>query len=78
MNRKKWIIANNDKELARQLAEECDIDQLIALILTARGYCDPFEIDEFLSNDQQMSDPYELIDMDRAVARIRAAMQKGE
>ena len=78
MNRKKWIIANNDKELARQLAEECDIDQLIALILTARGYCDPFEIDEFLSNDQQMSDPYELIDMDRAVARIRAAMDKGE
>ena len=78
MNRKKWIIANNDKELARQLAEECDIDQLIALILTARGYCDPFEIDEFLSNDQQMSDPYELIDMDRAVARIRAAMEKGE
>ena len=78
MNRKKWIIANNDKELARQLAEECDIDQLIALILTARGYCDPFEIDEFLSNDQQMGDPYELIDMDKAVARIRAAIEKGE
>ena len=78
MNRKKWIIANNDKELARQLAEECDIDQLIALILTARGYSDPFEIDEFLSTDQQMSDPYELIDMDKAVSRIREAIDKGE
>lgn len=78
MNRKKWIIANNDKELARQLAEECDIDQLVALILTARGYSDPFEIDEFLASDQQMSDPYELIDMDKAVERIRAAVAKGE
>ncbi len=78
MNRKKWIIANNDKELAKQLAEECDIDQLVALILTARGYTDPFEIDEFLSPDQQMCDPYEMIDMDKAVERIRAAIEAGE
>ncbi len=78
MNRKKWIIAKNDKQLARQLAEECEIDQLIALILTARGYSDPFEIDEFLSLDQQMSDPYELIDMDKAVARIRRAISSRE
>lgn len=78
MNRKKWIIANGNKELARQLAEECDIDQLVALILTARGYSDPFEIDEFLLSDQQMSDPYELIDMDKAVERIRAAIASGE
>lgn len=78
MNRKKWIIAKNDKQLARQLAEECGIDQLVALILTARGYCDPFEIEEFLSEDQQMSDPFELADMDRAVERIRTAVSKGE
>ncbi|MBQ2420127.1 MAG: single-stranded-DNA-specific exonuclease RecJ [Clostridia bacterium] len=78
MNRKKWIIANNDKELAKQLAEECDIDQLVALILTARGYADPFEIDEFLSPDQQMCDPYELIDMDKAVERIRKAIEDKE
>ena len=78
MNRKKWIIANNDKELAKQLADECDIDQLVALILTARGYADPFEIDEFLSPDQQMCDPYELIDMDKAVERIRKAIEDKE
>ncbi len=78
MNRKKWIIANNDKELAKQLAEECDIDQLVALILTARGYADAFEIDEFMSPDQQMCDPYELIDMDKAVERIRKAIEGRE
>ncbi len=78
MSRKKWVVAPADRELAREIADECDIDSLIALILVARGYTDPFEVEEFLSDDQQLCDPFELVDMDKAVERINSAITAGE
>ena len=78
MNIKRWQIAPVDKALAFELAEECGIDALVALILVSRGFCDPFEVEEFLSDDFDLCDPYDLADMDKAVARIRFALEKGE
>jgi hypothetical protein len=52
LNRKRWQIAPCDKNLARELAQECEIDALVALILVSRGVSDPFEVEEFLSDDQ--------------------------
>ena len=78
VSRKRWIVADGDRELARQIAEECDVDSLVALILVARGLRDPFEVEEFLSEDQQLGDPMELRDMDKAVERIRRAVERGE
>lgn len=78
MNIKRWQIAPIDKELARELAEECEIDALVALILVSRGLSDPFEVEEFLSDDLELCDPYELIDMDKAVERINRAIDTGE
>lgn len=72
------MVASGDRQLAREIAEECDIDALVALVLVARGFTDPFEVEEFLSDDQQLCDPFELIDMDKAVERISAALDKGE
>lgn len=74
MSRKKWNIAKCDKELARRLADECGIDLLVALILTGRGCTDPFEIDQLLSDESSLGDPYELPDMEQAVACIEAAI----
>ena len=78
VSRKRWIVADGDRELARQIAEECDVDSLVALILVARGLRDPFEVEEFLSEDQQLGDPMDLRDMDKAVERIRRALEQGE
>ncbi len=78
MNIKRWQIAPTDKALALELAEECGIDALVALILVSRGFSDPFEIEEFLSDDFDLCDPFELIDMDKAVERINAALENGE
>ncbi len=78
MSRKKWIVKNADKTLAKELANECQIDPLVALILLARDITDPVEIDEFLSDELVFSNPYELPDMPRAVERIETAKQKGE
>lgn len=78
MGYKKWMIPQTDKQLANRLAEECGIDPLVALIACSRGMCDPVEIDEFLSDDLLLASPFELIDMDKAVARIRAAIENFE
>ena len=78
VSRKRWVVADGDRDLAREIAEECDVDSLVALILVARGLRDPFEVEEFLSEDQQLGDPMEMVDMDRAVERIRRAMAQGE
>lgn len=78
MSRKRWIVAGGDRELARSIAEECDVDALVALILVSRGLSDPFEVEEFLSDDVPLGDPMELRDMDKAVARIEAALARGE
>ena len=78
MARKKWDFKPVDLNLAKELAEECNINQMAALILSVRGYTDPYDIDEFLNCDQQLSDPFELPNMDKAVERIRIAMENDE
>ena len=76
--RKRWDIKPVDLNLAKELAEECNISQMVALILSGRGYVEPYDIDEFLNCDQQLSDPFELPNMEQAVMRIREAMENDE
>lgn len=78
MSYKKWIVANSDKILAKDLAEECDIDPIAALILASRGYSDPIEIDQFLSNDPIISSHRELIDIEKAVECINNSISEDE
>lgn len=75
---KKWKVAQIDKTLALELARECDIDPLTALLLTARGMTDPAEIEEFLADEVELPDPFSLIDMDKAVDRIQSAIESAE
>ena len=51
MGMKKWQTAEIDKALAKELAEECDIDPIIALIAVERGYTDPAALEEFISDE---------------------------
>ena len=74
MAEKRWLLPTADKQLARELAEECGIDPLAALILSIRGITDPVEIDTFLSEEGEVSSPYTLLDMDKAAARIMQAV----
>ena len=64
---KRWVFSKADKELATSLAKECDTDSFIALIAASRGYTDPAELDEFLSDEINFSDPFELVSMEKAV-----------
>ena len=64
---KRWAFSDVDRKLATSLAQECNTDSFIALIAASRGYTDPMELDEFLSEEVILSDPFELSDMEKAV-----------
>ncbi len=51
---------------------------LLARVLAARGLADPAKAAAFLGAGEPLSDPYLLKDMDKAVARIRQAVENGE
>lgn len=75
---KKWELASIDKELAKELSEECDIDPFVAMIAASRGYDDPEILEEFLSDELLFADPYELADMEKAVECINCAIEDDE
>lgn len=60
---KKWVIKDTDKELAKQLAIECEIEPFLAFIALARGYDDPADLEQFFSNEPCFSDSYSLADI---------------
>lgn len=78
MSRKKWNVAEYDKQLATQLAAQCNVNEFAALVLNARGMQTPEEVTAFLDIHAQLSDPWLLKDMDKAVERIRQAIETDE
>ena len=71
MGMKKWQIAGFNKMLAKELAVECDIDPIVALIASARGYTDPASLEEFLSDEPCFDDPRNLVDIEKAADIIK-------
>lgn len=78
MGLKKWQIANYNKNLAKELAEECNIDPIVALIASARGYEDPMALEEFLSDEPCFSDPHEMADIEKAAEIVESFIESGE
>ncbi len=74
MQYKRWTVNPPEKALAAELSEECNIDPFVALIAAGRGYTDPLELEELLSPDCIMADPFELSDMEKAVEIISDAI----
>ncbi len=75
---KKWVFKQADKALATDLAKECGISGFTALLLVSKGICDPFEIDEFLSDELVLQDPYSFVDMQKSVERINFAIENNQ
>ena len=75
MGFKKWIVSNYDKALAKELAEECDVEPIVALIASARGYTDPMDLEQFLDNEPVFSNPYEMADILLAAEIVNAAVE---
>ncbi|MBQ4155359.1 MAG: DHH family phosphoesterase, partial [Clostridia bacterium] len=75
---KEWVFSEIDKQIANNLAVECGIDSFTAYLLCSKGICDPFLVDEFLSDEVFLQDPYCFSDMDKGVERILLAIENGE
>ncbi len=76
---KRWRSRLNDDRTALALAQQFDLPEIVARVLAARGV-GPDDAELFLTPTLRalLPDPAHLIDMDRAVARIVAAINAGE
>ena len=77
MSFRRWRIAKSDKMLSRSVAQRFGIDGFAAHLLTSRGFCSDELIADMLGLEDDTADfidPFEIIDMDKAVSRIRRAI----
>ena len=75
----KWILPETPSaEQIDEIVQKTGTTRLVAAILSVRGFSSD-EAAVFLEKDFKTStDPYLFRDMERAVSRIRAAIQEGE
>lgn len=74
---RKWEVAALDKERAQRLSEEYDLPSFLGIMLDIRGFHTREDI-EGLLHGGDLADPYRMKDMDKAVERIRRAVEDFE
>ncbi len=75
---KRWHISVLDKELANGLVKQYGLPAFTAILLSIRGITEPTQIEAFFSEEETLSDPFLIKDMDKAVKRIKKAVTSGE
>lgn len=73
---KKWHIGTHDETVAASLAAETGLSPFICRLLAARGMASRAEAEVFFNSDE-LSDPFDIKDMDKAVDAINAAVESG-
>lgn len=75
---KLWTVAPLNKQEANEIQSKYDLPSIIAMLLSIRGINTRDAIEDFLSNDSELASPFEIKDMDKAVGRIKRAIEAGE
>lgn len=75
---KKWVISSLNKENAKRISSDFGIHILPAMLIDQMGFQDDTEIEEFLSDDYDFSDPFLMTDMEKAVERISFAIDENQ
>ena len=79
MKAKRWIVREHDAERAASLARVLGVSPILAALLINRGYADERAARVFLSPTyDQLHEPYDMLGMREAVARLRRAVETGE
>jgi single-stranded-DNA-specific exonuclease len=72
---RRWMLAEAGDDAARAMARDAEIPLVLAQLLVSRGMT---EADLAPTLKQSLPDPSVFKDMDRAVARVKAAIENGE
>ena len=75
---KKWITQKLNKDRAVSVSQHYGLPVLVAMLLDIRGITEEQDIIDFLSQETLTASPFEIKDMDKAVERIRRAIEDGE
>ena len=75
---KQWNLPCLREQAAEELAGQTGLPLLVSRVLCARGCATQEKADQLTHADTALSNPYRLRDMEKAVARIRKAMENGE
>jgi single-stranded-DNA-specific exonuclease len=79
MNSKRWIRREQNAQQVGALARGLGISPVLAALLTSRGYTDEVSARSFLTpSHDQLQDPYLMLGMSEAVARLLRAIDDGE
>jgi len=79
MKAKRWIVRRQDAQQAASLARVLGISPILAALLITRGYNDESSARSFLTPGyNQIHEPYLMLGMREAVARLEKAIYNGE
>lgn len=71
---KRWNFELLDRDKAKQLASQYGLPAFASMLLAIRGITEQEEIQSFFSGETELSNPFEIADMDKAVQRIKQAV----
>lgn len=75
---KHWKPEEIDKEQVKEIMAEFSVPSIVAMLLCIRGVNSYDEINRFLYEEEELDDPFLLIDMDKATDRIFKALNNNE
>lgn len=75
---KLWTVSPLDKAKAADIQKKYELPPLMAMMLEIRKITSDDEIKDFLYNEDTLNSPFEIKDMDKAVKRIKKAVENDE
>ena len=78
MSVKRWMLCEIKEKDVKKLSSQLGISPLAAKVMISRGLTDSSAAEEFIGEPPCTEDPFLLKDMDRAVERIHAAVDRDE
>lgn len=74
---KQWIVQTPDEKTISEIVKQCGVTSLTASVLASKGYSTPEEVVKNLEV-RELSDPFLIKDMQKAVDVINNAVENGE